>query len=124
MRRNWITVSCLGLLIIFNTGLAHAQSTDSKEAKQVTCTGKVVDAQDKPIADAKVTLYEIVRDETTYVYVLKLIGQTTTDANGAFSLAESLEGDNFPYGYIVAEKKERFWALITGECEMVIRSFR
>ncbi len=102
MRRNWTKFLCLGLTIIFVTGLAPARS---EQAKQVTCTGKVVDAQDKPTADAKVTLYEIVRDETTYVYVLKLIRQTTTDANGAFSLAESLEGDNFPYGYIVAEKK-------------------
>jgi len=102
MRRNWTKFLCLGLTIIFVTGLAPARS---EQAKQITCTGKVVDAQDKPTADAKVTLYEIVRDETTYVYVLKLIRQTTTDANGAFSLAESLEGDNFPYGYIVAEKK-------------------
>ena len=102
MRRNCIAVSCLGLTIIFITGLAQAQS---EQAKQITCTGKVVDDQNRPIAGVKVALHEMVYDPTGNSYDTRLIGEVTTRADGAFSISTSAETDVYRHGYIVAEKE-------------------
>ena len=102
MRRNCIAVSCFALAIILITGLARAQS---EQTKQITCTGKVVDDQNRPIADVKVALHEMVYGQTTNSYDTKLIGEITTRADGAFSFSTSAESDVYRYGYIVAEKE-------------------
>jgi len=102
MRRNCIAVSCLGLTIIFITGLAQAQS---EQAKQITCTGKVVDDQNRPIAGVKVALHEMIYGPTANSYDTKLIGEIKTRADGAFSFSTSAESDVYRYGYIVAEKE-------------------
>ena len=49
MRRNRLFVSCLALAIFLSAGLKDARSTESEEAKQVTCSGKVVDEQGRPV---------------------------------------------------------------------------
>jgi protocatechuate 3,4-dioxygenase beta subunit len=102
MRRNCLSVSCLSLTIIFIAGLAQAQS---EQAKQITCTGKVVDDQNRPIAGVKVALHEMVYSPTANSYDSKLIGEVTTSADGAFSFSTSAETDVYRYGYIVAEKE-------------------
>ena len=123
MRRNRIAVSCLGLMIIFITGLAQAQS---EQAKQITCTGKVVDDQNRPIAGAKVALHEMVFGQTAYSYDTKLIGEVTTRADGAFSFSTSAESDVYRYGYIVAEKEGLAlgfanWRMREGDKELEIK---
>jgi uncharacterized GH25 family protein len=117
MRIYWIVVLCLGLAIIFLVGLAHAQSrikrvtqststqsAESQEAKQITCTGKVVDAQGRPIAGAKVRLYERYA-RPAYSFDIRLAGEATTGTGGAFSFSTSAEGESYRYGYIVVEKE-------------------
>jgi len=101
MRRNWTTVSCLGLTIIFVAGLAPARS---EQAKQIICTGKVVDAQGRPIDGAKVSFYQIVSGDIVYTYDVKLMGEVTTEADGAFSfrIAESKE---YRRGVITVQKQ-------------------
>ncbi len=102
MRRNWTMVLCLGLAIIFVAGLAPARS---EQAKQITCTGEIVDEQDQPIAGAKVTLHEMVYNEETRSYDTKLTGEVTTETDGAFSFSTNAVSDVYRYGYIVAEKE-------------------
>ncbi|MFB0555856.1 MAG: carboxypeptidase regulatory-like domain-containing protein [Phycisphaerae bacterium] len=102
MRRNRMMVLCLGLAIIFVAGLAPARS---EQAKQITCTGEVVDEQDQPIAGAKVTLHEMVYNEETRSYDTKVIGEATTGTDGAFSFSTNTVSDVYRYGYIVAEKE-------------------
>lgn len=99
MRRNRIAVSCLGILVSF---INHSTAGETKE---ITCTGRVVNVQGRPIAEAKVSLYETVYDEATYTYNAKLAGEVKTEADGAFSFSTSADSDTFRYGYIVAEKK-------------------
>jgi uncharacterized GH25 family protein len=100
MRRNGITILCLVLLI----GIINHSSAE--EAKQITCTGKVVDDQDQPIAGAKVALHEMAYGPVAS-YGTKLTGEVTTGADGAFSFSTSTnaESDVYRYGYIVAEKE-------------------
>ena len=126
MRRNWTTVSCLGLTIIFVAGLAPARS---EQAKQITCTGKVVDEQDQPIAGAKVTLHEMVYNEEIRSYDTKETGEVTTGIDGAFSFSTSAVSDVYRYGYIVAEKEGlaldfATWNIREGDKELQIKMGR
>jgi protocatechuate 3,4-dioxygenase beta subunit len=116
-------VSCLGLTIIFVAGLAPARS---EQAKQITCTGKVVDEQDRPIAGAKVTLTEMVYNEATRSYDTKLTGEVTTGTDGAFSFSTNAVSDVYRYGYIVAEKEGLAldfagWRMRDGDKELQIK---
>ncbi len=84
MRRNRRVVLYVGLAIVFVAGLAQAQSrrarvarspsaqsAGSEQARQITCTGKVVDAQGQPITDAKVKLYKLTVNSATLSYDIK-----------------------------------------------------
>ncbi|MHC4204202.1 MAG: carboxypeptidase regulatory-like domain-containing protein [Planctomycetota bacterium] len=105
MRRNRVAVWCLVPAIVLIVGSNNARSAESKETKQVTCTGKVVDEQGQPIAGVKISLHEMVYDDATYTYDPKLLGQAQTVADGAFSFDETLEDNQYRYGYIVVEKQ-------------------
>ena len=101
MRRNWITILPLVLLVSF------MNNSNAQEIKEITCTGKVINAESQPITDVKVSLYE---------YDSKLAAEVTTEADGAFSFSISAESDSYRYGYIVAEKEGR--ALGCGNWDM------
>ena len=58
MRGKWIAVLCLGLF------LSIVNYSTAQPAKEVTCSGKVVDTDGKPVTGAKVSLYKLI------VYVL------------------------------------------------------
>lgn len=123
MRRNCLAVSCLGLSIIFITGLARAKS---EKAKQIACTGKVVDDQNRPIAGVKVALHEMVYDEATYTYDPKLLGELQTKADGVISFNETVEDNQYRYAYIVAEKQGLAlgfdnWSMRDGDKELEIK---
>jgi thiol-disulfide isomerase/thioredoxin len=81
------------------------QSTKSKDIKKVTCTGKVINEQSRPIAGVKVTLSEMVYDEKTYKYAPKLLGEVHTRTDGAFSFNETVEDNQYRDGYIIAQKE-------------------
>jgi len=84
-RRN--AVVCLGLVMIVAGYAAQAQTTSPDDSgERVTFTGKVVDAEGRPIAGAKVSLREVADGEVDSAYDVKLHEETTTAANGAFSL--------------------------------------
>jgi protocatechuate 3,4-dioxygenase beta subunit len=105
MRNKWTSVLCTGLVFVFPAVLAHAQDAESKEAKQVTCTGKVVDEQGQPIAGAKVSLYEMAYDAASSSYETKPGGQIETQADGTFSFSKGLETEGYRYGQIIVEKE-------------------
>ncbi len=99
MRRNWMAVLCLGLLISF---INHSTA---EETKEITCTGKVVDAQGQPIAGARVSLYQVDYDQATHTSDSNLAGEVGTSADGVFSFTVRVESGGYEYGYIVAEKE-------------------
>jgi len=105
LSRDWTTFLCIGLTIIVLFDFASARNAESKDTKQVTCTGKVIDEQGRPVAGVEVALHEMVYDEVTYTYDPKLLGEVQTKADGAFSFTETVEDNQYRYGYIVVEKK-------------------
>ena len=102
MPRNCAIVSCLIPAIILIAGSNDARSAESEEAKQITCTGRVVDEQGGPINGAKVTLIEMMYSESREN---RLTNQAVTDTAGKFSLTTTTDGDNYKFGYIVAQKE-------------------
>ena len=54
MRGKWIAVLCLGLF------LSIVNYSTAQPAKEVTCSGKVVDTDGKPVTGAKVSLYKLI----------------------------------------------------------------
>jgi len=126
MLRNCVVVSCLVLATILSAGSNNARSAENEEAKQVTCTGKVVDEQGRPIAGVKVTLYEMPYNEETYTYDSKLDSEADTGIDGVFSFSVSLDSDAFRYGYVVTEKEGLAlgfdnWTMQDGDKELEIR---
>jgi len=81
-------------------------STPSECIKKVTCSGKVLDAQVRPVAEAKVTAYERSFDMAGNIR-LHQIGEVTTTEDGAFSFAaEARPERSFDDFYIVATKQD------------------
>ncbi len=52
MRRNWMTILPLVLLVSF------VNLSTAEELKKITCTGKVVDSKARPLVGAEVAAYE------------------------------------------------------------------
>ncbi len=100
MRKKWTIILCLALL----TNIINYSS--AQEANQITCTGKVVDNQGKPLTGVKVSLHVMEYGSSTNLYDTRLIKQVTTGTDGAFSFSTDAESDVYRYGYIVAEKKD------------------
>ena len=67
MRKKRAIILCFVLLAgITNHILAQ-------ETNQITCTGKVVDDQERPVAGAKVALHVIAHGQTAYSYEKPLL---------------------------------------------------
>jgi protocatechuate 3,4-dioxygenase beta subunit len=104
-------VLCLGLTIVLVTGLAGARSTSgksaqSKQAKQITCTGKVVDDQGKPVTDAQVTLYRLTVSLEQASYEIKLAKEVTTKEDGTFAIKNEAGSDELSaQAFILAQKE-------------------
>ena len=109
MHKVWRAILSLSVVMIVYMNPVEAQSTKKNETKQIKCTGKVVDEQNRPIADVNVALHERIYNESTTSYDINLIGEVSTKADGAFSFTRHIEKDVYRYGYLIAEKKE--WAL-------------
>jgi len=110
MRRNSVAVLCIGLVVFVGRlpsvqGQAATTGVSSEEPKKITYTGKVVDEQGQPIADAKVSLHQITYGVTASSYDFKLVQEVGTKADGAFSFAMVAEPDGYRQAIILAEKQ-------------------
>jgi uncharacterized GH25 family protein len=102
MVRKWIVVSAI---IIFALSF-QAQSADSQEVKEITCTGKVVDDQGKPLTNAEVKLYKLTVSLEQVSYEINLAKETTTKEDGIFIIKTDAGGDEISaQAFIVAQKK-------------------
>jgi len=106
MRRNCVAASCLALAILLTTGLNNARSAKSEETKQVTCTGKVVDEQGRPIADVKVKLYKVAVETTAFSFKMELARQAATRADGTFTINSEVIDDEYSNQAIILADKE------------------
>ena len=95
---------CFICFLIFVFGICTCGNLQAAD-KKITCSGKVVDPQKQPIAEAKVGLYKVKVSTQTYSYDVELVQQITTKDDGGFVL-EKEAGDDVPSQFVVlAEKK-------------------
>jgi len=91
MRRNCMAVLCIALVVVFVgklpsvQGQAATTGVSSEEPKQITYTGKVVDEKGQPVADARVSLYQVTYGGEASPYDVKLVDEVKTKADGVFS---------------------------------------
>jgi len=78
---------------------------EAAQGKQITCTGRVLDAAGQPLAAAKVRVYQDTYASDGYSSEVTAAGEATTGADGAFSFAVPAESATYRYGTVVAEKK-------------------
>jgi len=87
-------------IVVGITGQAIAE-----QAKEIICTGKVVDEQGQPIAGARLALYQVMYDYAVNTAESQLSGEVTTTGDGIFSFKAVVERDITQNGYIVAEEE-------------------
>ncbi|HIJ67349.1 MAG TPA: hypothetical protein HPP51_03580 [Planctomycetes bacterium] len=106
MRGYLVVVSCVALAVFFGPGSNDARSAEGKESKQVTCTGKIVDKQDRPIADAKVKLYKVAVETVGVSFKMELAQQAVTGADGTFTLNSEVIEEQYSNQAIILADKE------------------
>jgi len=96
------------LVFLFSLGLlaGFADYSSAQEAKEIKCSGKVIDDQGKVIAGAKVTLFNLSIVMETFDYEVKPVQEVITKADGAFSLKMVIDDNNLTNQSIVIVDKE------------------
>lgn len=105
MRNKLITPLSIYLAIIILFDLAQSYSTEGKQ-EQITCTGIVVDEQERPVAGAKVGLYKLVISMELMSFDTQLTQWTTTKDNGTFTFKTTVEENQMNNQTILLVDKE------------------
>jgi protocatechuate 3,4-dioxygenase beta subunit len=92
------------LCLILIAGLAG--HSIARETETITCTGKVVDAQGRPVAGAKVGLYTLILYMDTFSFDVELSQQTTTKDDGNFNFETMAESNDANIQTVILADKE------------------
>jgi protocatechuate 3,4-dioxygenase beta subunit len=104
-------VLCIALVVVFVgrlpsvRGQAATTGVSSEEPKKITYTGKVVDEQGQPIADAKVSLHQITYGDEASPWDVKSVDEVKTRTDGRFSFRVVADMERDKQAIIFAEKQ-------------------
>ena len=96
MRRNKAAFLWMGLAIV--TAIVFISHAVAEETKEITCTGKVVDAQKQALEGARIALYVYSRQINSFSYGISPTEQVTAGSDGGFSLSVPADSDNYLNG--------------------------
>jgi len=122
MRSKQTVILCLIPAILLVVGIAggnFAKGTLAEPARQITCTGKVIDAAGKPVAEAKVRLYKLTVNPEAFTYDMALAKELKTKGDGAFTLKTEASQDEMSGQTIILVEKE---GLALGWANWVLRA--
>ena len=106
MRLNKIVIFCGSLVLIVLQGVPFAPNVEGKDTESITCTGNVVDDQGRPVAGAKVRLYERNYRTIEQSFKTRFEGKTLTKADGQFIFNTVTKSDRYSdRRYLVVEKE-------------------
>jgi len=106
MRINCMAVSCLILAAFFGSGLIDARSAEGKETEQITCNGKIVDKEGRPVEGAQLSLYKLILSMELLSLDVELAQSTTTKDDGTFTFETLAEESNEKNQAIILVDKE------------------
>lgn len=78
----------------------------AREIEQITCTGKVVGSQGRPVAGAKVGLYILILSMDTFSFDVELSQQTVTNDDGNFIFETMAESNDANIQTVILADKE------------------
>ncbi len=107
MRGKWIAVLCIGFF------LTIANYSTAQQAKEITCSGNVVNVAGEPIAGAQVGLYKMKITVETMSYDVDKVQETTTKEDGTFSIKVQTDNNELTGQTIILVQKEGYaigWA--------------
>ncbi|MBM4027170.1 MAG: redoxin domain-containing protein [Planctomycetes bacterium] len=81
-----------------------SQGVGAAPARQVTYTGRVLDAAGQPLEGVKVRLYQETYGGAPHLYETTLAAEAAVRADGSFSFAVPAESESHRSGYVVAAK--------------------
>jgi protocatechuate 3,4-dioxygenase beta subunit len=94
----------VGLLILSYIFCSGSSAADAP--KKITCSGKVVDDANKPVAGAKVTLYQLMPDVGGQERKKATTEEQITKEDGSFSFsAETLADKQYQFAMLIARKE-------------------
>ncbi|MCU0913330.1 MAG: carboxypeptidase regulatory-like domain-containing protein [Planctomycetes bacterium] len=92
------------LLVTVLLGVLPGGRVAAGQARQVTCTGRVLDAGGQALAGVQVRLYQETYGTDAYYSEVTLASEAAAKADGSFSLAAPAESESRRYGTLVARK--------------------
>jgi len=103
MRRNKAAflLTCLAIV----AAMVFISRAVADRARQMTCIGKIVDEQGRPIDGAKVSLHQLTHVGEVSPYDVKLVQELTTKSDGTFSFNVVADAEDYRQAIILAEKQ-------------------
>lgn len=96
----------IGLAWLCLVVLPSAVLNGADQAAQLTFTGRVLDAQGRPLGDVKVARYQLNYGASVYVRKADLMDEKSTSADGAFTFTAPGESDVYRESSIIARKDD------------------
>jgi protocatechuate 3,4-dioxygenase beta subunit len=93
------------LLLGVMGAVGFAEQSASPGVGQISFTGKTLDSQGQPVADANVVLHVVTYGGGREYPVAERIGNVVTGPDGAFAFTAPKEGDTYRQGSIIAQKQ-------------------
>ncbi|MBN2182383.1 MAG: carboxypeptidase regulatory-like domain-containing protein [Sedimentisphaerales bacterium] len=100
MSTKWTSLICI-IVIVGLVGYSVGQ-----EKEKITCTGKVVDSDGRPISGTKVSLYNLIVFIDTMSFDAELAETTNTNSDGVFNLEAATASSQTDNQAIILAEKE------------------
>lgn len=113
MRRKWIAV--LGLCVLVVSGTVFSATSET-----ANFTGTVVDSDGGPIDSASLELYLLTIDHLSFGYQMRSVAEVNSDAEGKFSFVADIRDVKGYAVFCCLAQKEGLsygWATVTGDAE-------
>jgi protocatechuate 3,4-dioxygenase beta subunit len=106
-RYGFTTMAVVLLLLCHAAGTPQPVNAPDSNAPmaQITITGRATDSQHKPVAGAKVTLYQITHDEATSIPKVERIDEKVTETDGTYSFSLAHAADAYGAHFLIGRKE-------------------
>lgn len=110
MHRRCSVLTLTVVVLLMSSAMALAsqpasQTGPAAPADQITLSGKVMNSQGGPIADAKVTAYQMIYAETASMPTTEVVQEKNTGKDGTYALTFTPKAHLYVVGFVVVRKE-------------------